>query len=109
LHTVVVGASGDALPPSEAVAGEGAEGARIDNEVYVFVQAAPQSAPQRIAYLAPSGPTAHYVIGLAPGGKYSVSAAQQGALCKVTVAPGGPSTASTSGVLALSAQACTVK
>ncbi len=109
LHTVVVGAAGDALPPSEAVAGEGAEGARIDNEVYVFAQAAPQSAPQRIAYLAPSGPTAHFVIGLAPGGKYAVSAAQQGALCKVTVAPGGTSTASANGVLALTAQACTVK
>ncbi len=109
LHVVVTGTSADAFPPAEYVAGEGAEGARVDNEVYVFVQSAPQAAPSAVTYRAPQGATLHLVAGLAPGGRYAVAAAAEGPLCKVTVSPGSAVTASAAGVLALAAQGCTVK
>jgi hypothetical protein len=112
LHAVVVGASGDALPGAEAVAGDGAEGARIDNEVVVFTKAGPQKAPEKLSYKAPSGPTQHYVVGLAPQGKYGASGAAEGPACKITVTPGGALTASAAGVLSLTvaaAPSCAVK
>ena len=108
LHVIAIGASGDKLPAPQLVPGEGAEGAAIDGEVYVFVTAGPQRLPAAFVYRAPIASQRHLVTGLLPGAKYGVATAADGAVCRVSILPGGPLGASDAGTLALTIANCQV-
>src|SRR5262249_23610563 len=109
LHAIVVGGAGDRAPAPVKIEGDGCEGAAIDDEAYVFPTPAPQKMATAMAYKAPATATRHVVTGLAPGGKYAVTAAADGASCKVAILPGGALAASSAGVLRVQIAACAVK
>jgi hypothetical protein len=110
LHVLAVGARGDALPAATRVDGEGAEGAALDGEAYVFPIDRPQKAPSPLKWRAPVGASKHVVTGLAPGGHYDASAAREGELCRVTLdaKAAGAQTASAAGTLTLDLHDCAV-
>ncbi len=109
LHVMAIGASGDALPVATHVDGEGAEGAAIDGEAYVFPIAGPQKTASAIAWRAPMGAVKHVVTGLAPGAGYGASAAKDGALCRVALKAGGTRAASGAGTLVIDVKDCVVR
>jgi hypothetical protein len=106
LHVIAIGAAGDRPPAPVRVAGEGAEGAAIDGETYVFVSSAPQRLPAAFTYRAPTSAARHVVTGLSPGGKYAITPKAQGALCDVSILPGGTAEASPAGTLAFELAGC---
>jgi hypothetical protein len=108
LHVISVGANADHPAPAVLVPGEGAEGAAFGDDAYVFVTAGPQKLPAAFGYRAPMAASRHVVIGLAPGSKYAVSASANGAVCKVSILPGGGITASEAGTLAIAVRGCAV-
>ena len=101
LHVIAIGAAGDALPAAVHVDGEGAEGAAIDGETYVFPVAGPQKTAGALAWRSPPTASRQIVTGLAPGGHYTASAATAGDVCRVALKPGGPLAASAAGTLAI--------
>jgi hypothetical protein len=109
LHAFVIGSAGDRAPAPTKIDGDGCEGAAIDDEAYVFPSAAPQKMPAAVSYKAPASATRHVLTGLAPGGKYAVTATADGAACKVAVLPGGALAASSAGVLKVRFAACAPK
>ena len=108
LHVIAIGAAGDALPPAVHVDGEGAEGAAIDGETYVFPVAGPQKTAGPLAWRAPPTASKQIVTGLAPGGHYTASAATAGDVFRVALKPGGPLAASAAGTLAIDARDCAI-
>ncbi len=101
LHVISVGASNDPQPAAEPIEGKGVDGARLDNEVYLFAKDGPQQKEAPLSYEAPEPTTLHVLTGLVPRGKYAVAASKSGASCKVSVTAGGDVTASSAGTLAL--------
>jgi hypothetical protein len=110
LHVHAVGARGDTLPAATRVDGDGAEGAALDGEAYVFPVDGPQKSASPLKWRAPITASKHVVTGLAPGGHYDASAARDGELCRVTLdAKGaGSRTASAAGTLTLDLHDCAV-
>ena len=101
LHVFSVGGQSDAALVAEGITGTGVDGARLDNEVYVFTKDGAQTKEAALSYEAPEATTFHVVSGLVPRGKYGVSASKGGAGCKVSIAAGGASAASSAGTLAI--------
>ena len=110
LHVISVGGTTDPALVAEAVEGKGVDGARLDNEVYLFSKDGPQAKEAAVSYEASQATTLHVVAGLVPRGHYAVSASKSGESCKVSLAAGGPLVASAAGTLAVVfAAGCTVK
>ena len=109
LHVIAVGGAGDRPPVATYIKGEGAEGAALDGESYVFPIAGPQTLPAAFVYTAPTAASHHVVTGLAPGMRYAVTVAPQagaGGMCRVSLLPGGKLAASLAGTLALDLPGC---
>lgn len=110
LHVLSVGGAADAALVAEVVEGKGVDGARLDNEVYVFMKDGPQPKEAAVSYEAAEATTLHVVSGLLPRGHYTASATKSGTTCKVSLTPAGPLAASSAGTLALAfAPGCTMK
>jgi hypothetical protein len=117
LHAFVVGVA-TSVPAKVAIVqppvairieGDGADGAAVADEAYVFNSAGPQVAAAAIAYRAPLEAKRHVIASLAPNAKYRVTAARDGNQCKVHVEPGGDRASSSAGLLLLSMESCTIK
>ena len=106
LHVIAVGGAADRPPVATYIKGEGAEGAALDGESYVFTVAGPQALPAAFVYTAPTAAAHHVVTGLAPGMRYGVALLAQGASCRVSVLPGGKTAASAAGTLTFDAPGC---
>lgn len=110
LHVFSVGGQADPALPAEAIEGTAVDGARIDNEAYLFVRDGVQAKEAAIAYEAPEAVVFHVVAGLVPKGKYGVTATKSGTTCKVALAAQGASTASSAGTLSFElAPGCVLK
>jgi hypothetical protein len=109
LHAIAIGNAGDAPPLTFRVEGEGADGAVIADEAYVFPEAGPHKAPAGFSYKPPSNLARHIVVGLAPNGAYTFNGNKDGQGCKIVVGAGGATKASPAGVVILSAKDCAVK
>lgn len=101
LHVMAVGGSSDPTLVPEAIEGKGVDGARVDNEVYLFTKDGPQQKEAALSYEAPEATTLHVLSGLVPRGHYAVTAAKSGAACAVSLAAGGSVAASSAGTLAI--------
>jgi hypothetical protein len=101
LHAIVVGPRDFRAPAAVSIAGEGAEGAAIDDEAYVFAYAGAQRTAAPLGYQAPGSARRHFVASLAPGGHYEVSVEHERDGCRVSLRPGEGRVASRAGVLAL--------
>ncbi len=106
LHVIAIGAATDRPPAATYIKGEGAEGAAIDGEAYVFTSAGPQTLPAAILYVAPSTAAHHVVVGLAPGMRYGLTVKAEGASCRVSVLPGGKLAASPAGTMTFDVNGC---
>ncbi len=119
LHTIVVGASAGAATATatalpELLSGSGADGARIDDEVYMFARSGAQNAAIKLDYVlpkAPGRPLTHYVVGLPPRAAFKVSAAPEGAGCKffLTLVSGASASSNAAGILTLRSEACALR
>jgi hypothetical protein len=105
---IAIGAREAKPAAPDLVSGEGADGAALDGEAYIFVTSGPQRAPAAIAYRAPLTSPRHFVSGLTPGARYSIAMAASGAVCRVSLTPSGAGgvTASAAGTVALEAKGC---
>jgi hypothetical protein len=109
LHAITVGAAEDKAVVPTHIDGTGVEGAAIEGEAYVFTTGKPHSEAVAVSYKAPALTIRHLVVGLAPGGKYGISMANDGAAdCRVSLAPGGGSSASAAGTIAIDSHGCTL-
>ncbi|MFO0638042.1 MAG: heparinase II/III family protein [Polyangiaceae bacterium] len=110
LHVIASGGSGDGKLAAEAVEGKGVDGARLDNEAYLFTKDGPQAKPAEVSYEVSEAATTHVVTGLAPKGHYSLAASKSGASCKVSLKPEGALVASAAGTVTLTlAPGCAAK
>ncbi|MFO0675378.1 MAG: heparinase II/III family protein [Polyangiaceae bacterium] len=107
LHAIVVGDVGAKPVAPTRIDGEGADGAYLEPEAYVFTSDV-QTKAARVAYKAPTLATRHVIAGLAPRAAYAVTFAREGDGCKVTVAPGVGVVASSAGVVAFPAKDCAI-
>jgi hypothetical protein len=106
LHVIAIGGSGDRLPAAELIAGEGAEGASLDGEAYVFVASGPQILPAAFTYTAPMAATRHIITGLMPAARYGFATLASAGACRVSVLPGGSIAASQAGTIAINMPGC---
>lgn len=106
LHAIVVSAGEDKAVVPTRIDGIGVEGAAIDDEAYVFTTGKPHTEAAPVSYKAPAPAIRHLIVGLAPGGRYGISIAKEGADCKVSLAPGGAAAASASGTLTIDSHGC---
>ncbi len=107
LHAIVVGAAADKAVVPTLIAGTGVDGAAIDDEAYVFTSGKPHTEVVAVSYKVPALAIRHLIVGLAPSGKYAVSVTKEGGTdCNVSLAPGGPVSASAAGTLAIDTHAC---
>lgn len=102
LHVVAVtdaDAEGGVAPV--AIRGEGADGAALDGEAYVFVRDGVQEKPARVDYVAPEDAPRHRIAGLAPRATYAVTVERATGGCHVRVEPGASGVSTSAGGVAL--------
>lgn len=112
LHTIVVGPSASAAAPPELLAGTGADGARIEDEVYVFARSGAQNAAIKLDYLVPAARAlTHYVMGLPPRAAFKVGATPEGVGCRfsLTLVSGAAASSNPAGILTLRSEACALR
>jgi hypothetical protein len=104
LHAFVVTAADARARALAGIESEGVQGVAIDDEAYLFARGDQEAHAKELAYRAPLPAFRHYVMSLAPGGRYSAAARRDGEYCRVTLEPGAPGrgrVASSAGVLVL--------
>jgi hypothetical protein len=116
LHTFVAGPRVDPAvdkPGENAPArleGDGAHGASIGDEVFVFPAGAAHPSPAAMWYRAPLGATQHAIVGLSHGGRYKVTLTKEAGKCRVALAPDGADrSASPQGVMSLNVADCALR
>jgi hypothetical protein len=62
-----------------------------------------------MSYKAPATAGRHFIAGLAPDGKYVVTAASEEGVCRIAFVPGGEKKASKAGTMMLSLAACALQ
>ena len=105
LEAIFVGKAADKAGDVARIEGQGADGAAMDTDAFVF-SAVSQASPQPLSYRAPTGVTRHVVGALAPDGHYTATLIPDGAACRVVLAAGGTLVASRAGVLTLAVSGC---
>lgn len=114
LHTIVVGPSAGIAAKPQPISGSGADGARFDDELYVFARSGAQNAAIKLDYTVPAteGRTlVHHVMGLPPRAAFEVRAVAEGAGCKftLTLISGAAASSNEAGLLAMRSQGCTLR
>jgi hypothetical protein len=116
LHTIVVGAAGDAakrgVPPGATrIDGEGVDGAVVDDQAYVFVRGAPPGAPtSSIGWRQPANVAHVVVVSLPPAARIEVHAERDRDGCHMQLHPGSGPVVSAAGLLVVTLGAgCAVR